>query len=107
MIKTINQLREEWRHYQNPDAKIKRLVNNGDLTPIVRGLYETDPKSQGHYLAGNTYPLRWHTTISFPRPSTTLLVPHLKKGKQSAMAHRLALFCIVMYQAMLIPFIYY
>lgn len=55
MIKTINMLREELKEYCNPDAKVKRLVDEGALIPIIRGLYETDRSVPGYYLASSIY----------------------------------------------------
>lgn len=42
MIKTTAILRNELKEYVNPTAKIRRLVDSGELIPLVRGLYETD-----------------------------------------------------------------
>ena len=42
MIKTIEMLRNEFTNFKNPDAKVKRMVDDGKLVPVVRGLYETD-----------------------------------------------------------------
>ncbi len=51
MIKTTAILINELSEYVNPIAKIRRLVNAGELFPIVRGLYETDGSIPGYYLA--------------------------------------------------------
>ena len=55
MIKTIAMLKEEWKDYVNPTDKVRRLVQQGDLIPIVRGLYETNRSIPGHYLASIIY----------------------------------------------------
>jgi len=55
MIKTIAMLREEYKDYVNPTEKIRRLVQQGDLIPIVRGIYETNRSTPGHYLASIIY----------------------------------------------------
>ena len=55
MIMTTKMLLDQYRHYANPMSKIKRLATEGKVTPIVRGLYETDPDTPGHYLAGSIY----------------------------------------------------
>jgi len=39
----------------NPTAKIRRLVDEGKLVPVVRGLYETDGNIPGYYLAPIIY----------------------------------------------------
>lgn len=41
--------------YKNPRMKIKRLVQQGDLIPIRRGLYETNRHVSPHLLAGVIY----------------------------------------------------
>ena len=72
MIKTALMLYDELRGYTNPTAKIRRMAENGDLIPIVRGLYETDKGIPGYYLAGSIYgpsylsfefALAWHGLI--------------------------------------------
>ena len=65
-------LLQNYNTYANPAAKIARLVKNGNLTPIIKGLYETDQSTPGHYLAGLIYgpsylsfefSLAWHGLI--------------------------------------------
>lgn len=53
MIKTTKMLLEEYAEYGNPYGKIGRLVKSGQLTPIIRGLYETEAAVPGQYLAGS------------------------------------------------------
>lgn len=48
-------LRDELKEYGNPDMKIKRMVDQGDLVPIIKGIYETDKMISGHYLASVIY----------------------------------------------------
>ncbi|MBR6223799.1 MAG: hypothetical protein IKQ71_10235 [Lachnospiraceae bacterium] len=55
MVNSTSMLLQKYNTYQNPAAKIARLVKNGVLFPIVKGLYETDPSTPGHYLAGVIY----------------------------------------------------
>ena len=55
MINTTAMLTEELDEYVNPTAKIHRLVDAGELVPIVRGLYETDGNVPGYYLAQTIY----------------------------------------------------
>lgn len=55
MIKTTPILLEEYKDYANPTAKIRRLVEQGLLTPIIRGLYETDSLTPGYRLAPIIY----------------------------------------------------
>ncbi|MCE5225623.1 MAG: hypothetical protein LLG05_07150 [Porphyromonadaceae bacterium] len=55
MIKTIAMLMAELKEYVNPTAKIRRLVDEGKLISVVRGLYETDRSIPGYYLAPIIY----------------------------------------------------
>ena len=55
MIKTTAMLKNELIEYVNPTAKIRQLVNKGELFPIIRGLYETDGRTPGYYLAPIIY----------------------------------------------------
>lgn len=55
MIKTTSILMDELKEYVNPTAKIRRLVHNGKLISVVRGLYETDGNIPGYYLAPAIY----------------------------------------------------
>ena len=55
MIKNIFMLRSELSKYANPDMKVQNLVKQGELIPIIKGIYETDKSTQGHYLASVLY----------------------------------------------------
>lgn len=55
MIKTTAMLLEELHSYANPKTKLSRLVKQGKIYPIARGLYETDRSVSGHLLAGSIY----------------------------------------------------
>ncbi|HRX43267.1 MAG TPA: hypothetical protein P5315_10885 [Clostridia bacterium] len=55
MVKTTAILVEELNEYVNPAAKIRRMVNDGRLIPVIRGIYETDRNIPGHYLAPVIY----------------------------------------------------
>lgn len=55
MLKTTAMLIEELREYANPAARIRRMVDAGQLTPVIKGLYEIDASTPGHYLAGAIY----------------------------------------------------
>ena len=48
-------LLEELKAYGNPKAKLSRMVKNGEVFPIIRGLYETDRTVPAHLLAGSFY----------------------------------------------------
>ena len=55
MIKTTPMLLNELNHYARPDSKLGRMVKDGKLFPITRGLYETDHSVPGYLLAGCKY----------------------------------------------------
>ncbi len=55
MIKTTAILISELPGYVNPKAKIGRMVEEGKLFPIIRGIYEDDPETPPRYLAGSIY----------------------------------------------------
>lgn len=72
MINSTSMLLQRYKTYVNPSAKIGRLVKDGDLTPIIKGLYETDRAVPGYYLANVIYgpsylsfeyALAWHDLI--------------------------------------------
>jgi predicted transcriptional regulator of viral defense system len=91
MIKTSGMLTEELKSYVNPSAKIRRLVAKKELTPIIRGLYETDVNTPGYYLApiiyGPSYlsfefALAYHSLIPEAVLSYTSATFEKKKSKQ-------------------------
>lgn len=53
MVKTTSILEQELSGYANPQGKISRLVRDGELFPLVRGLYENDRGAPGVCLAGS------------------------------------------------------
>ena len=55
MIKTTAILISELPGYVNPKAKIGRMVEEGKLFPIIRGIYEDDPNTPPRYLASSIY----------------------------------------------------
>ena len=55
MIKTTAMLKNELAEYVNPDSKIRRLVDDGKLFVVARGIYETDRNVSGYCLAGVIY----------------------------------------------------
>ena len=55
MIKTTAMLHNELQQYANPAVKIKRMADSRIITPIIKGIYETDASTPGHYLAGIIY----------------------------------------------------
>lgn len=55
MIITTAMLLDELVNYRSPKTKICRMVEQGDLIPIVKGLYETDKAVSGYLIAGSIY----------------------------------------------------
>ena len=39
------------KEYRNPKSKLGRLVDEGKYTPIIRGLYETNPNTPGLFIS--------------------------------------------------------
>ena len=54
MIMTTQMIVDNLKGYSNPMTKLGRLVKEGQYTPVIRGLYETDPTTPG-YLISNLY----------------------------------------------------
>ena len=40
------------KDYKNPKCKLEKMVKQGKYTQIIRGFYETNPKTPGHLLSG-------------------------------------------------------
>lgn len=55
MISTTKILLEKFNSFSDPYKQIKKLVSNGELTPIIKGLYETNRNVDGYLLAGAIY----------------------------------------------------
>ena len=55
MIKTHSMMRDELKNYGAPANKIMRMVRDGELIPINRGIYETDRSVAPHLLAASIY----------------------------------------------------
>lgn len=55
MIVTTSMLMDNLKEYKAPANKISRMVENKEIIPIVRGLYETNPDTAGHLLAASIY----------------------------------------------------
>ncbi|WP_172134975.1 hypothetical protein [Adlercreutzia sp. ZJ473] len=52
---TTKMLQEKLSSYGAPKNKIARMARNGELTRIVKGLYETDASTPPEYLAASIY----------------------------------------------------
>lgn len=68
MIKTTQILINELKDYKNPKTKIQRMVSNGEIFPIIKGLYETDKNVNPFYLSDLIYHpayISFETALSF------------------------------------------
>lgn len=54
MIKTAEMHVESLRGYSKPLSKISRMAASGGITPIIKGLYETNKETPVYLLAGST-----------------------------------------------------
>ncbi len=57
IVKAEDLIKELSSSYSNPKCKIGRMVKEGNYVPIIRGLYDTDPDTEGHLLASEIYGL--------------------------------------------------
>lgn len=55
MILTTHILLQQLKDYANPYGKIGRLVKEGKLIPLTKGLYEDNKNISGFYIAGAIY----------------------------------------------------
>lgn len=55
MIKTIEDLKIQYKNYGDINGKIRREIKDGTYIPIIRGLYETDKSTPGYYLSSYIY----------------------------------------------------
>lgn len=55
MIKTTAMLLDGLQDYRYPANKLARMVEQGGVFPVVRGLYVSDSKMPGHLLAASIY----------------------------------------------------
>ena len=51
MIMTTPLILQTLKDYSSPYCKLRRMVDKGEYIKVVRGIYETDPHTPGHYLA--------------------------------------------------------
>lgn len=93
MIKSTKMLLEELKDYANPNTKIARMVRDGELFQLKRGLYETDRSVSPHCLAASIcspsyisfeYALSWHGLI----PEAVRAVTSASFGKRRTKTYR-------------------
>ena len=89
MLKTTSMLLQELSGYANPASRIRTMVRDGKLVPVVRGLYETDRSVPGYRLSAVIYgpsylsfefALAWHDLI--PEAVYTFTSATCGKGKK-------------------------
>lgn len=55
MIITNEIAKKNYKNYSNKNTKLLREIRDGKLFKIINGLYETDQKTPGYFLAGSIY----------------------------------------------------
>ena len=55
MLVSFDALAQQFAGYTDVKGKIRREVQGGRLVQVARGLYETDARTDGKYLAGAIY----------------------------------------------------
>ena len=55
MLVSFDALAQRFADYTDVKGKIRREVQGGRLVQVARGLYETDARTDGKYLAGAIY----------------------------------------------------
>lgn len=55
MIQTTDMLIDDLQDFRYPANKLARMVKNGEVFPVVRGLYVNDTHTPGHLLASSIY----------------------------------------------------
>ena len=55
MLVSFDALAQHFAQYTDIKGKIRREVQGGRLVQVARGLYETDARTDGKYLAGAIY----------------------------------------------------
>lgn len=55
MLISAGELKFHLTGYKDPLHKIKRMMDQGELFPLKKGLYETDPDTPGYVIANRIY----------------------------------------------------
>ncbi|EOS52439.1 type IV toxin-antitoxin system AbiEi family antitoxin domain-containing protein [Adlercreutzia caecimuris] len=91
MVKTTKMIREELSSFADPANKVARMVREGRLTPIIRGLYETEATASPWSLAGCIYGpsyISFESALSFhgliPEGVRAVTSATFEKGKAKA-----------------------
>ena len=51
MVFTIEELKQKYKNFSDEKGKISRLVQKGELIPIIKGIYEDNPNINPVYIA--------------------------------------------------------
>ena len=85
MLITTSMLIEQLSNYSDPYGRIRRLTCYGELTSVIKGIYETDPDTPGHVLAqaiyGPSY-LSFNYALSKYGRSTLIHLQHALRTKR-------------------------
>ena len=56
MIRTVSEILSDLgQKYRQPQMKLRQMTLRGEITQVIRGLYETDKNTPGEALAGAIY----------------------------------------------------
>ena len=86
MLVSFDALAQQFADYTDVKGKIRREVQGGRLVQVARGLYETDARTDGTYLAGAIYGLSY---LSFDYAlSVHALIPEAVYGTYTSATFR-------------------
>ena len=97
MIYSSNLLIEKYKNFADPFGKIRRLVQNGELIQLSKGLYSDDSKISGLYVAGAIYGpsyISFNTALSYwgmiPEAVYSVTCATTKKNKKKHYTNSIA-----------------
>ncbi len=102
MIKTYQILIQELSEYKNKKTKIQRMVKNGELVPITKGLYETDKSVNPYFLANAIYSpsyISFETALAYYNliPEAVYMIKNATFGKNKKKEYK-TVFGVYSYQ---------
>lgn len=97
MIYSSNLLIEKYKNFADPFGKIRRLVQNGELIQLSKGLYSDDSKISGLYIAGAIYGpsyISFNTALGYwgmiPEAVYSVTCATTKKNKKKHYTNKIA-----------------
>ena len=94
MIRNVSEILSDLgQKYRQPQMKLRQMTLRGEITQVIRGLYETDKNTPGEALAGAIYGPSY---LSFPRPCISLLPHHSRRTRPNCTRRPSASFRIPM-----------